>query len=377
MSSHASTETGPPPATRLTWSQIARIAAGVLLVAYSYVMAVAVPVPYIKIQPGAAENVIGLMSVDGTEKYQPEGSLLFLTVSLSPRLTPLRAVLAWFDEDVELVEEEEFTGDKSREEVRQENLRLMEQSKFSAITVALEHLGFDVETVGAGAFVSDVLPDHPAAGKLRSGDVIVGVDGQPVSFASNAIELVRAREPGDTVELTIERGDEEETVQVETVEATAEGELVPQIGVQLIDNLEPDFPIDIEIDTGRVGGPSAGLAFTLAVLDELTPGELTGGRIVAVTGAIDIDGNVVRVGGVTQKTVAARQAGAVMMLVPAAEVDDAQDVAGDMEVVGIANLDDALEALARLGGNATALPRDLGEQVATEPDPSVTSQAGP
>jgi PDZ domain-containing protein len=110
------------------------------------------------------------------------------------------------------------------------------------------------------------------------------------------------------------------------------------------------FPVDVKIDTSDIGGPSAGLAMTLSVLDELTPGNLTGGKLVAVTGEIGFDGKVGEVGGVGQKAVAARHRGATLFLVPMAEVAEARTRAGSMPVVGVRTLDDALRALRRAGG---------------------------
>jgi len=121
-------------------------------------------------------------------------------------------------------------------------------------------------------------------------------------------------------------------------------------------NVSYDFPVDVEIDTGDVGGPSAGLAFTLGILDDLTPGELTGGEAVAVTGTISPDGTVGPVGGTGQKAAAVRNAGIDTFLVPTADYEDAEARAGDVHVVPVDNVDEALAALADLGGNGLDLP---------------------
>ena len=112
-------------------------------------------------------------------------------------------------------------------------------------------------------------------------------------------------------------------------------------------------PYEIAIDSGKVGGPSAGLAFTLAVIDLLTPGELTGGIEIAATGEVQDDGRIGQVGGVPQKTASVRDDGIELFLVPAANFEAAAEMAGDsLEVVAVETLDDALRALAELGGNA-------------------------
>jgi PDZ domain-containing protein len=116
------------------------------------------------------------------------------------------------------------------------------------------------------------------------------------------------------------------------------------------------FPIDIKINTQLVGGPSAGLAFTLAIIDDLTPGSLTGDKKVAVTGTIAPDGSVGEVGGVQQKAITARTNGVQLMIVPKGEAADARRGAGDVRVVGVNNLDEALDALHRAGGEEVPPP---------------------
>lgn len=343
----------PVAGSRPDRGRVARLATGVLLIAYSWVMLTVVPVPYIKVEPGSATDVLDLISVEGTSRFEADGELLFLTVSLSKRVTPLEAIFAWFDHDVQLLREQVYTQNRSREELTRLNLAVMEESKLVAIKVALERLGYAVEAVGGGALVTGVAPDVPAAREIKAGDVVVGVDGKRITLRDQAIEGVRAHEPGDPVSLTVERGGEETTLTVKTIEGD---EGTAQVGIFLEDTLEFEFPFDVDIDTGQVGGPSAGLAFTLAVIDELTEGELTGGRAVAVTGTIELNGTVEPVGGVEQKAVAAREAGAALMIVPDGEAEAARPFAGRMKVVAVKTLDDALEALAGIGGNALALP---------------------
>lgn len=345
-----------PPAPPLNWGWVARLVAGILLIVYSMVMFTAVEIPFIKIQPGSATDVLGLIDVEGAPTYDAEGHLLFLTVALSHRLTPLEALIASFDDEVELVEERRYTGDLTREELTRINLETMRRSELISIKVALEALGYEVGLLGKGAEVTAVVPDRPVAKYVREGDVVSAVDGRPTVFTQDVIRAVQDRRPGDTVVLTVERDGEEHTYEVETVKGE-DGHA--QVGLSLTDSVDFDFPVDVDIDTGQVGGPSAGLAFSLAVIDELTEGELTGGKVVAVTGQINTDGTVEEVGGVEQKAVAARRAGAVLMLVPRGEAPAARRFAGDMKVVAVSNLDDALAALAEIGGNGLALPLTL------------------
>jgi PDZ domain-containing protein len=359
---------------RLRWAAV--IVAGVLLVAL--VASLFVPVPYYLIEPGSARATEPLVSVQGGREYPPEeGAIYFTTVSTRPARA-FTAFLGWLDPDTDVVDEELILGDNTPEENRQVNLEMMESSVDVAAEVAFEHLGFDVET-GTGAIVAGIAPDLPVADALRPGDVIVGVDGVRTTTSDEVVEQIQSHEPGDEVRLRVQYDpsvleqqdddslgdplpgvgeDDDLTTRTETVElgARPEDEDQPLLGVQLgTRDQEINLPFPVEIDTGQVGGPSAGLAFTLAVLDVLTPGELTGGKDVAVTGTIDGLGNVGPIGGIAQKAAAVRDAGHDVFIVPASEAEQARARAGDVEVIGVETLDDALQALADLGGNALDL----------------------
>ena len=324
------------------------------LIGLIIIAAAVVPLPYVILSPGRATAVDGVVMIEGTETFDPDGEVLFLTVSVSDRRpNAFRVLNGWLDDDIAVEPEDEILGGLSRAEERRINVILMNESQVVAKKVALERLGY---TVPAEAFeVGVVEPGSPADGTLEVGDEIVAVDGTPAVELVDLGDAVRARAPGDPATLTVERDDE--TLEVVVVTRAApdgafEGQA--QLGVSTISRFA--FPVDVEIDTGRVGGPSAGLAFTLTILDVLSTGELTGGKDVAVTGTIDIEGNVGRVGGVEQKAVAARQAGAELFLVPDGEGDEARSHAGDMEVVEVSNLDEAAAALMDAGGDPLPAP---------------------
>lgn len=320
------------------------------------VAAMFVRVPYYLISPGEARGVAQLIKVDDpqVQVFVPEGDILYTTVSLTGNVNVYEALRGWLDDEIEVVPEERITGGQPREEVRQINIQAMDDSKLTATKVALERLGYRVGVDGKGAQVTQVQPGSPAEGNLEVADIIVAVDGEPIALHDQAVAKVRQHRAGDTITLRVRRGDAERDV---TLKAADAGDGMARIGV-VLQTFEASFkfPVSISIDTGQVGGPSAGLAFTLALLDELTPGELTGGRPVAVTGTIDNDGAVGLVGGVAQKTVTARQAGAAAFLVPPDEAAEARPYAGKMRIVPVANLEEALAALEDLGGSGVALP---------------------
>jgi PDZ domain-containing protein len=329
---------------------------GGLLFVVPIVAGLLIEVPYYLISPGEARGVAELIKVkgDGAQTFPPKGKILFTTVSLAGEVNMFEALAGWLDNEVEVVPEKQITGGAPRQEVRQLNIQAMMDSKLTATKVALERLGYRVSVTGDGALVTMVNPGDPADGQIQVGDVIKTIDGEAITLHDQVVTKVRQRKPGDVIEVGFRRGEADKTVSLKSI-AGPDG--AARIGVQLQTNdLKYDFPVDVQIETGLVGGPSAGLAFTLALIDDLTDGELTGGRNVAVTGTMDPDGNVGPVGGVTQKTVTARDAGAIAFLVPPAEEKDAKKFAGKMQIIPVETLADALTALHRLGGSEVALP---------------------
>ena len=202
----------------------------------------------------------------------------------------------------------------------------------------------------------NVVSDTPAAASLNPGDVVVAADGKPIQLSSELVDVIGAHQPGDIVTLDVQRSpDQTDTVNVQLV-ARPDDPSKAMLGVSLETfRLRYEFPFDVQIDSGAVGGPSAGLAFTLGVIDVLTPGSLTGGQRVATTGTMDPSGAVGPVGGVEQKTISVRRAGATLFLVPSSEYDEAKKYAGDMRVESVDTIDDALRVLTTIGGGTTAV----------------------
>ena len=309
-----------------------------------------VRLPYVLISPGEATPLDGsVVMIEGAPTYEHQGDFLFLTVRVSSsRPNVYRVIDGWLDDDVTVKPEEDVLGGLSFEESEVINTVAMQQSQDYAKKVALEELGYNVTVKRSGAIVLGVAEGSPASGKLKVGDVITAVDGTTVRRADQVGPLVQAKRPGDDIVFTVNRGDETLDVTVTAGRNPDNGETYVGISTQTLERYQ--YPIDVQIDTRDVGGPSAGLAFTLAIIDDLTPGDLTGGENVAVTGAITPNGKVEDVGGVEQKAAVARQQGAVLMLTPRSEVELAERTAGDMPVVGVRNIDDALRALEDIGG---------------------------
>jgi PDZ domain-containing protein len=329
-------------------------------------------VPYVALVPGSAKDTEPLVEVAGAEEFPSEGELLLTTVRVRQRPNLWEYLWLQFDDDATLRPEEEILGNRTPEENREFNLAMMTNSKQVAIAVALEELGY--EAISSDGVVAHLLVEGtPAADSLEAGDTIVAIDGEPTLTSARLVEVLATREPGDSITLSIEPfGGEPEQVTLELAE-NPDRPGAAFLGIQPADRIDyaTDVGFSVDIDSGSVGGPSAGLAFTLAVLDQLTAGELTGGAVVAVTGTISADGEVGAVGGVPQKTAAVRSLGADVFLVPAA-LGDAQIAAiedragGDLQIIPVASLDEALAALEGLGGDVGAVEQYAS---AVEADP--------
>jgi Lon-like protease len=245
---------------------------------------------------------------------------------------------------------------QSEQEHRAEELHAMAESQKIGAAVALQSLGYEVPVESPGTVVAGVNPKGPSAGKLRAHDVIVSADGEPTPFLPDLRRVIRKHRPGETVELTVLRDRGTRKVDVKTV-PDPESPGRPLIGVLTSCALQAptkiSLPVPVRINLGQVGGPSAGLAFALDVAEELGR-DIDRGHKVAASGELCLDGSVVSVGGLKQKTIGAREAGVDVFLVPAGEnAEDARRYAGSMKVVPVKSFRQALRALATLPQETT------------------------
>ncbi len=311
----------------------------------------------VALKPGRARPVDKRVTIDSSHVYEPKGQVLFTTVSIDDNVTVLEWLNAERDPYQTLLPHDAVFGARSATENRTLNLQMMQVSKDTAVLVAFQRLGVDVVD-DTGIIFSNVVSGGPSAGVLKVGDVIVAINGAPITDFDSLKAALANESPGDEIVITLEDGEthvrRDETI---TLGAHPDDASRPFIGISGVGTrvVQRELPFDVSIDSGKIGGPSAGLAFTLSIIDLLTPGELTGGGRVAVTGTISLDETVGDVGGAEQKAVGARKAGAEVFIVPKDEVADAEKGAGDMPVVGVTTLDDALNVLAGLGGQTTNL----------------------
>lgn len=295
--------------------------------------------------PDKARPTDPLVEIPGEAGGEGENGIHMVDVRVG-RASLLERLFPGIHEGATLLPEEVLNpqGVSDRER-RASSLNAMSRSQLVAITVALEHLGEDVEVTPLGAEVRLVVPDAPADGVLEVGDVIVGVDGEKVTTTEELRDAFGEVTPGDDVEVTVRReGEPVRTLTVGT-RASAEDPERAVMGVEVQDTEEFDFPVDIEIDAGNIGGPSAGLAFALDIVDELGEEDLDRGRTIVATGELALDGTVLSIGGAKQKAIGARDAGADVFLVPDGNYEEARDAVEGLRVVPVSTLDEALSVL--------------------------------
>jgi PDZ domain-containing protein len=236
-------------------------------------------------------------------------------------------------------------GETDAERDRQ-NAADMERSEETAAVVALRELGYDVVATPRGVLVTSVSPDVPAAKLLEPGDVIVAVDGVPVLAPAELRARIGQRAPGDQLLLAVRRqGKKPVDVKVRTI-ANPNDPSRAIVGILVEQEADVKLPFEVDIDLGRVGGPSAGLPFALEIARQLGR-DVTKGCRIAATGALALDGTVISIGGVKQKTIGARRADVDYFLVPAGDnAEDALEIADDVEIIPVESFQQALRTLA-------------------------------
>ncbi|GAA1936178.1 YlbL family protein [Nocardioides marmoribigeumensis] len=352
-----------------------RSIATVTAVAAVVVLAVGIvrsPMPYVTMQPGPTVDVLGtyrgepIVEVDGTRSYPPDGNLRLVTVSES---TPDHSVLlpealqAWFDKDAALIPRDAvYPDDATSESERALSSAQMVTSQDTAVAAALRRLGYHLRTFPE---VIGLSPGGPSAGKLELRDRLRSIAGKPTPTLRSVFEALKGVEPGATVTVVVDRGSFADPTR-KRLRITTVRDPDPANGGRALIGIFPGtgyrfpFKVSVGIDEG-IGGPSAGLMFSLAIYDTLTPGDLTGGEDVAGTGTISDRGVVGAIGGIQQKIVGAQRDGATLFLVPP---DNCADALGapvddqDIRLVKAPTLKSAINSLTAYAKDPDAdLPR--------------------
>lgn len=328
----------------LTWSLL------LLLIAAMFI-----PVPYVMTTPGPVFNTIGevneieLISISGTQTYPTEGELDMTTVSEygGPQdgLEMFQAIWGWISPDRKVVPRESvYPEGETEAENTARNVEAFSTSQSYAIAAAMNYLN---QPVNEKVVVTSVGMDTPAQDKLRAGDQIISVDGIVMTTPEQVVDAVRSKPVGTDLNFSVVRDGSKLEVVVtsgtrsDDPETDQDESTIPYIGIGIDISYSANF--EIEFGVTGVGGPSAGTMFAVGIIDKLTPGALTQGKIIAGTGTIDPEGNVGEIGGIQQKLIGARDAGAVLFLAPKGNCGDVVGHIPDgLTVAAIDTLDDAM-----------------------------------
>jgi PDZ domain-containing protein len=343
-------------------SRATRLLVATALLLGLVVAAAFIPVPYVELSPGPTFNTLGkvgdhqVIEIKGRPTYPTSGALDAVTVyeygAPGTTVTLLQAMRGWLDPAVAMVPRNLlYPPNTSASQIEQEASQEMVLSQNTAVGAAQKYLGYDVTPV---LIVQTVLAGEPADGLLNAGDRILAVDGVQVHTVTQVRDAISNRHPGDDVTITVLRKGEKKDVVITTQASPAD----PQHAViGILPGVIYVGPVRARIKLGSVGGPSAGMMFSLGIIDLLTPGELTDGAHIAGTGTISINGRVGPIGGIIQKMHGARGSGATVFLAPATNCDEVVgNVPSGLQVVKVSTLSDAVDSLEKLAKGDTNLP---------------------
>ena len=311
----------------------------------------AVKVPFVSLGPGPTFNTLGevegkqVVDIKSTDQGGPplvhptSGHLNMTTVSQRDGLTLGQALVLWLSGREQLVPRDLiYPPDKSKDDIDKANNSDFKRSEDNAEYAALEYLKYP-----AAVTVQTVNDPGPSVGKLQAGDAIDGVDGKPVANLDQFQDILKTTRPGEEITIDFRRKNAPAGTATITLGSSPDRDY-GLLGVGVVE--APWAPFAIDFNLANIGGPSAGLMFSLAVVDKLTTGDLNDGKFIAGTGTIDSEGKVGSIGGITHKMLAAHEAGATVFLVPSDNCTEARSAPQDgMELVRVETLAQAVDAL--------------------------------
>jgi Lon-like protease len=320
------------------------IVALVPIVVFGVLLAV-VTVPYVSLGPGPTFDTLGevdgkqVVDIKGTQTHPTSGHLDMTTVSQRDDLSLAEALTLWLSGQEQLMPRDlVYPPGQSREEIDKANDADFRESEHSAEYAALGYLKYPQAVT-----VAAVNDPGPSVGKLQAGDSVQAVNGTPVATVEQFTSYLKNTKPGQPVTVDFRRKNEPPGVAKITLGSNKDRKY-GFAGLSVMN--APWAPFVVDFNLANVGGPSAGLMFSLAVVDKLTTGSLAGSKFVAGTGTIKPDGTVGRIGGIVHKMTAARDAGATVFLVPAENCYEAtSDKLPGLQLVKVDNLGGAVNAL--------------------------------
>ncbi|MCJ8007767.1 SepM family pheromone-processing serine protease [Lederbergia wuyishanensis] len=279
-----------------------------------------IPTPYYLFQPGSVEELGSKVTVEGGDKTS-KGNL-YLTTVLSLRASNIYYLAyGMVAPHTDLRKVKEVRGDMTDEEYSKILEHMMTTSQQHALVAGLRAAGEKVNVQPNGIFVTTILDTSTAKGKLKVGDIITQVDDQPVSKSTDFLDYLSKKKVGDTVKLMFNRDSTVKTANVELIPITNSPNRAG-VGIGPEDQFKVETDRTVKINAEDIGGPSAGLMFSLEVYNQLTAGDVTKGYEIAGTGTIDMDGNVGQIGGIREKITAVHKAGMDIFFCPADILDN-------------------------------------------------------
>ncbi|MCL6104535.1 MAG: hypothetical protein M1483_02705 [Actinobacteria bacterium] len=306
-----------------------------------------IELPYYALAPGNATSVEKMIVLPADKSHKLKGEVMMVDVAIS-RVRLISYLPDILNSNMQIVKSNEILGTMPSSELDAQSLVQMAFSKQIAEFVALKKLCYPVSVRPQGAMIYQTLANSPAFSTLKVGEIIVSVNKKPTLTLQEVSSRISSSPLSAPIDLGVRfpKSKKLTYVQVMPTSKVVNSKKVPFIGVYLLSWLKFNFPFPVSIDTQDIGGPSAGLAFTLGLIDQLGGGGLTGGKKVAATGTISFNGQVGPIGGIAEKTVAVDNAGAQIFFVPPDEYAKAKSKAGkDLKVVPVSSLDQALTYL--------------------------------
>lgn len=310
--------------------------------------------PFYVSQPGIAKELEPIIHVEGGN--DAKGALMLTTVRMGKANIYSYLLAKWSEYQKIYPEHMIKEEDETEEEYSVRQLQMMEGSKDAAIINAYKAAGKKIKVSYDGVYVVNVLEGMPAEEKLMPGDRISKIDGIKFTSSKQFIEYISRKQEGTTVSITFTRGDTNMTERV--MLKPLKGTDKVGIGITLVDDLKITTEPRVTIDTDQIGGPSAGLMFSLEIYNQLTKDDITKGYKIAGTGTINENGEVGPIGGIEQKIIAADKSGADIFLAPnengakdsnyRAAVKTAKDIGSDMKVIPVDSFKEALDFLQTL-----------------------------
>jgi len=365
----------PPVRRRRWWPTVFGIVAVILVAAV--LIANHISVNFYVITPGEASPVAPYIEVPAADNHPLTGKILLTDVFVTQLNALSYLQYKYFDSNSEVISAPELLGPGTNEDqFLDQGYLQMAQAQSYATAAALSRLGYTVTSTNAGALIYGIATNSPAASTLHVAQVITAVNDTPVTTDCSLVAALHGLAPGSKAALTVEESSINNvgqfvrgpTVTKSVTLGTPPKGLVDTgcgaptkptayLGIEPQTQQDWQFPIKVTVHTQNIGGPSAGLAMTLGIMDKLSSGRLTGNRIVAATGTIDQNGTVGDVGGVAEKTIAVERAGATVFFVPSVEFQAAESKATpQLHVYAVNNLDQVLRILTRLGGKVPTKP---------------------